>query len=241
MGIDGGGTYTRAAIADAEGNLLSCVKWKGGAFLAKNPNAIENVRMAVQMAIEEAGCKIEDIAALAAGVAGCDKRRDLRWVRKLTKIEGLACAKRHVNDAEVAVAGAFCLRPGIVAIGGTGSIIAGMTEKGKRVRNYDFRHHAHVSAMMLSRVGAKKIIKGEADETDLELVGAVLRGLGAEDISHVKPLKEYSLKSFSDLGPAVTQAALRGSHIAGAVCTQAAREVVEGIRLVGSKFRSTPV
>ena len=241
LGIDGGGTYTRAAIADAQGNLFSSVKREGGAFLAKNPNARENVSRAVREATNRAGCGLGDITALAAGVAGYDKRRDLRWVRKLMEIDGLACVKEHINDAVIAVRGAFLLQPGIAAIGGTGSIIVGMTEKGKFIRNYDFRHHANVSATMLSYTSVKKIIKGEADGSDQDLVSAVLQGLGAEEISHIKPLKEYSLKDFSDLGPAVTQAALHGSHIAEEVCARAAREVVEGIRLVDKRFQSRPI
>jgi len=241
LGIDGGGTYTRAAIVDSQGHVLSGVKREGGAFLLKNPNARENVRNAIQEAVKRAGCGLDSISALTAGIAGYDKKRDLRWVRKLTNINGLNCAKQHVNDAEIAVRGAFLLRPGIAAIGGTGSIIVGINETGRRIRNYDFRHHAHVSATMLSHISAERIIKGEANETDQDLVSAILQGLRAEDVSRIKPLKEYSLKDFSDMGPAVTEAALRGSHIARTVCTRAAEEVVEGIQLVGKRFQSQPV
>lgn len=241
LGIDGGGTYTRAAIADAEGHVCASVKRQGGAFLAKNPNAVADVHSAVEEAARQAGCALGDIAALTAGVAGYDKRRDLRWVKKLTNVSGLACAKQHVNDAAVAVRGAFCLRPGIAAIGGTGSIVAGMTEQGKLVRNYDFRHYANVSALWLSRNAVQKLVLGEADASDHELINAVLRALGVEDISRIKPLKDYSMKAFSDLGPVITEAALKGSHIAENVCRQAAGEVVEGIRLVGSRFKVRPV
>ena len=72
LGIDGGGTYIRTAIVDLEGNLLSYVKWTGGAFIHKDANAKENVRRAVLLALEKADRTLSDIVAATAGVAGYD-------------------------------------------------------------------------------------------------------------------------------------------------------------------------
>ena len=247
MGIDGGGTHTRVAVADTRGRLLAHVKRQGGAFLYKDANANENVCRAVLEAAEEAGCALGDATALAAGVAGYDKKKDLRWVRKLTKIEGLRCPIQHVNDAVVAHRGALLFQPGIVAIAGTGSVIAGITEKGKFVRNYDFHHYANNAACNLTYFSVEKILAGETDDT--AFADQVLRYFGADDVAALKTLrkKDFGLgnaqrmKLFGDFAPEVTAAALRGSRLAGQICNRAAAETVEGIRLLGGCFAASPV
>ena len=247
MGIDGGGTHTRVAVADTEGKLLSYVKRQGGAFLCKDANANENVRLAVLAAAEEAGCGLGDIISLTAGIAGYDRRRDLRWVRKLTKIEGLRCVVQHANDAVVAHRGALLFRPGIVAIAGTGSVIAGITEKGKFIRNYDFRHYANNAACSLTYGCVERILAGETDGTDF--TDKLLPYFGADDANALKALKEKEfgmgyarmLKLLGDFAPEVTAAALNGSRLAGQVCTQAAEETVAGIQMLGSRFTSALV
>ena len=247
MGIDGGGTHTRAVAADTEGKLLAYIKRQGGAFLYKDANANENVRLAVLAAMDEASCGLGDVIGLAAGIAGYDKRSDLRWVRKLTKVEGLRCVVQHANDAVVAHRGALLFRPGIVAIAGTGSVIAGINEKGKLIRNYDFRHYANNAACSLTYECVEKILAGEMDDTDF--TDQVLRYFGADDANALKALKEKDfgmgnaqrMKLFGDFAPAVTQAALDGSKLARQICTRAAEETIEGIRLLGKCFTSNPI
>jgi len=239
MGIDGGGTFTRVAAADTQGRLLAHVKRQGGAFLLKDANANENVRLTVLAALEEAGCGPSDVIALAAGIAGYDKKRDLRWVRKLTEIEGLRCVVQHANDAVVAHRGALLFRPGIVAIAGTGSIILGITEKGKLVRNYDFRQYVNNSASHLTHSCVERILAGETDDTDF--TDKLLRHFGAENINALKSQRQKERKLYGNFAPEVTAAALNGSRIAGQVCERAAEETVEGIRLLGGRFASSPV
>ena len=249
VGIDGGGTYTRVAVADMEGRLLANVKRQGGAFLAKDANAVENVCLAVLAAVEEAGCALGDVAALAAGVAGYDNKSDLHWVRKLTKIKGLRCPILNVNDAVVAHRGALLFEPGIIAIAGTGSVIAAITEKGEFIRNYDVRHYANNAARCLTQSSVEKILAGETDHTDAALVDQMLRYFAADDISALKALNKkdfgvdnaQKMKLFGDFAPAVTAAALDGSRLARQVCIRAAEETVEGIRLLGTRFTSAPV
>jgi len=247
MGIDGGGTHTRVTITDTRGMLLSFVKRQGGAFLYKDANANENVRLAVLAAADEAGCALGDVVALAAGIAGYDKKTDLRWVRKLTKIGGLNGSVQHVNDAVIAQRGALLFEPGIVAIAGTGSVIAGITEKEKFIRNYDFRHYANNAACNLTYCSVEKLLAGETGDTSF--VDQILRYFEADDVAALKTLrkKDFGLsnaqrmKLFGDFAPAVTQAALDGSRLAAQVCTQAAEETVAGIRLLGGCFSSKPI
>jgi len=246
MGIDGGGTYTRVAITDTDGNLLSYVEYKGSATIKKDPNAIENVSIAIQEALKKAGCAPSQIMGLTAGVADIEPESDLECGRKLTDIDGLNCPKQHINDSIIANVGALLFKPGIISIGGTGTKTLGITESGQYVRNYDFNHYAPAAARMLSYDCVHKIIAGETDDTDANLITAVFKHFDVNDVSALAKLgaKGFmgnypaNVKHFGDFAPMVTKAALRGSRIAKKICCKAAADIVTSIRLVGACFES---
>ena len=246
MGMEGGGTFTRIAIADTYGNLLAYVKHNGSAHPRKDPAAKQNIRNAMHEALKIAGCRIEDIISLTAGMPGYDKESDLTWVRDLTDIEGLICPIQHVNDATVANIGAFVFKPGIIAISGTGSITYGITETERHIRNYDFYHYAATAARFLSFDCVHKIIAGETDDTDADLIADVCRHfgvssvtalalLGADGFMEDRPQRD---KHFGRLAPVLTQAAACGSNLAIQICKKAAADIVTSIKVVGACFES---
>lgn len=145
IGIDGGGTTTRVMVSDLSGNVLSYVE-KGAACLYKDLMARENVTQAIIEALAIGERELGHVRAVAAGIAGYDKESDLSWVESLTDVEGLHCPKWHYNDTVAALYGSFLMKPGIVGISGTGSIIAAITESGEYLRNYDFHHYASSAA-----------------------------------------------------------------------------------------------
>ena len=249
LGVDGGGTYTRAAIAGMDGTLHCCIDRNGAASIYKDPDAAENVRAAILEAVHAAGCDIGDIAGVTAGVAGLDCADDMEWARELTRIDGLTAVQQHVNDAEIAHCGAFRSKPGIIAISGTGSIIFGITESGRHLRNYDFNHYAAAAARHLVYDTVHKIIAGETDATDEELTVQVLRHFGVSSVRGLINLgatgfvaDEFARdKLFGDFAPIVTEYALKGSRLAAQVCERAAESIATGIRLVGACFESDVV
>ena len=249
LGIDGGGTYTRVAITDTDGNLASYVQWHGGAFLLKDAKANENVLSAICEAIKKADCELSDIGGITAGIAGYDTENDLKWVRELTNIQGLACTPQHVNDAVIAHKGALLSNPGIIAISGTGSVIFGITEPGRHVRNYDFHHYSFSKACYLSYNSVYAIIAGETDQTDIDFMTVVFKHFAVKDLAALVQLgsegfiEEYSQRDqlFGSLAPAVTQAALNGSHLAERVCMRTAEDIVTGVEMVGACFESESV
>lgn len=248
IGIDGGGTYTRVAVADTEGNLLAHVENAGASNLSKDANARENVQAAIREALGIAGRALSDVAALAAGVAGLDEADDLPWARELTLMDGLNCPMSHENDAVAAHAGAFLSEPGIIAISGTGSIVFGITEDGRRLRNYDFQHYAS-AARFLTIETAHKVIAGETDGTDRALVEKLLAHLDAKDIPALARLcaegfaadRRARIRLLSAFAPEVTGAAEGGSRLAQKVCGRAAEALATGIKLLGACFDSNRV
>lgn len=71
-----------------------------------------------------------------------------------------------VNDAVVAHAGALLSRSGIIAIGGTGSIVFGVNEAGSHLRNYDFRHWAGANASPIAHHAMHRLLAGDGTLAD---------------------------------------------------------------------------
>lgn len=244
LGLDGGGTYTRAAITETNGKLRSYVEYRGAASKHKDKNAKENVFNAINEVVKKADCEIDDIIGVTVGVAGYDSEKDLEWIRELTDIEGLTCPVQNVSDSVIAQKGAFLLQPGIIAISGTGSIIFGITETNEHIRNYNFHHYAATAARFIAYDSVYKVIAGETDQSDIDFVNTVLKHFEVSDTIALAKIgsKGFTdettqrMKVFGDLAPAVTTAALNGSHLAEYICTKAAADLVTGIKLVGACF-----
>jgi glucosamine kinase len=215
--------------------------------LAADPDAKENVQMAICQVIAQANCEPEKVAGLVAGVAGVDPlKKDITWAEDFTAVPGLTCERYHVNDAMVAHAGAFHFSPGIVAIAGTGSIVWGITETGHHIRNYDFGHQSGVSAYWLGSNTVFRLLTSEIPVAEAGFVERILQHLGVKDTTELRQLAAHNawqdhgtyLQEYSSIAPLVTEAALEGVPLACFVCDTGIAELATGIRLVGNMFAS---
>ncbi|WP_379360538.1 MULTISPECIES: N-acetylglucosamine kinase [unclassified Paenibacillus] len=249
IGIDGGGTHTRVMVCDLKGQELARLDSKEAASLYKDRNAVQNVRRAIVNALQIAGRGVEDVRHLAAGIAGYDTPEDLSWVAELTSIPGLSCPQTLVNDAIAAHAGALLGKPGIIAISGTGSIIVGVTESGRQIRNYDFHHYALSAARSIAYEAVYELLAGHGDESDRELAQSALSHFDAESVLDLAEQarrgfgenKQDRDRHFGRFAPAVTIAAERGSSIAKLVCSRAVDGLATGIEIIASAFESEEV
>lgn len=245
IGIDGGGSYTRAMAADVFGNVLAYTE-TSGANPNHNKNAKENIQKAINTVISLSNSKTEDVIALSAGLAGLDRKEDYIWADEYTNISGIKIAKKIVNDALIAQVGAFGAAPGIIAIAGTGSIIFGVNELGEELRNYDFQHYAESTARHISYDIVHQIISGNYSCDDEKFVREILNFWDAADIEELGRLgaqgfiqdREECKRKFGHMAPLITRAAEADIPLAKVVCDKAAVEVAMGIRLVGSSFKS---
>jgi len=243
IGLDGGGTTTRALAVDLTGRELASAL-SGCAAPGKSPHARAHVRQAIQEVTTQAGRTLSDVASLVVGLAELDGPEDEVWAAEFTKLPGLTCPRLHVNDAVVAHAGALESRPGIIAIAGTGSIVFGVTETGRQIRNYDFHHAPMAQARSLSYDVVHALLAGEAGAADAELVGAILDFWHIPSIDELHELGTHGFiadrfkrgRRFGEMAPLVTAAAGRGSPLACRVCEQVAAALGTSIRLVGGCF-----
>jgi len=248
VGIDGGGTYTRAVAADVSGQALAAVQ-TGAASPNKTPHAEENVRQAIREVVAAAGRPLSDVVALVAGMAGLDSPQDRVWADRFLALPELNCPRIPVNDAVVAHAGALASRPGIIAISGTGSIIFGVTEDGTHLRNYDFHHYSSTAARHLAYDAVYQILSWRIQPEDVELVEEILAFWEVDDLSILRQMGTSGFiadsferhRRFGEMAPLVTAAAERGIPVAEEVCDRAAEQLATGIALIGGCFREDTV
>jgi glucosamine kinase len=138
LGIDGGGTSTRALLADDAGAPLGA-----GTAGPANPQVVgvdatrEAIDTAVRAACAEADIERASIASIFLGMAGVAAASDRAAIRSI--VSGLGFAEDIVvdvdHDLRIAHAGGLGGDAGIVLISGTGSSCYGRTANGDSWRS----------------------------------------------------------------------------------------------------------
>lgn len=144
VGIDGGGTRTRAVVLDGEGEALG--RATGGPTLVSpgTPGAkvIQTLREVTLAAVENAGVALP-VASLHAGLAGVGRPWIRDGVEALLRTafipggkerNGIASRVQVGTDSASAFHAAFEGGPGLLVISGTGSIGWGRGETGEWAR-----------------------------------------------------------------------------------------------------------
>jgi len=237
LGVDGGGTATRAVIVSMDGEAVS-----GARSGPSNPitvgadRALASIRGAVDEAAEAAGvCRFQ---ASRLGVAGTDRSR-LRE-ELLAGLPPSYGDTAIVSDAASALAGATGLRPGVVVIAGTGSIAYGVNQAGEPARagGWGWKLGDEGSGYTLgvsAIVAALKAHDGRGPGT--ALTGKILGHLGLGSLEEIidwvyTPGREP--KDIAYLVPLVREAEAEGDEAARLVMAGAGAEL--GL-LVGAVVR----
>ncbi len=133
LGIDGGGTRTRAVLVDSRGR----VKGVGSAASANPHNvglAIAQVRLreAASDAWASAGKDFQLARGAFVGIAGVKSHQEIGAMRTAAEDAGLAAAGDVTveNDLSNALTGGLSGRPGIALIAGTGANCLGRDPQG---------------------------------------------------------------------------------------------------------------
>ncbi|MEE8147038.1 MAG: hypothetical protein V3T24_05495, partial [Longimicrobiales bacterium] len=125
LGVDGGGTRTRVALADGSGHEHSRAEGPPTLIDPANPNTtIGVIADLCREAVSKVGADLP-VAALWAGIAGAGTEPTRSVVESALRDAGLASCTAVGADAEAAFHDAFPSGPGILLISGTGSIALG--------------------------------------------------------------------------------------------------------------------
>ncbi len=132
LGVDAGGTKTRALLADVSGTVLGRGEAGPGNWQALGAaEAGTQIRRAVEQALARAGAEASAVGGSFFGLAGVRTEEERELMRRELAMPGLGGPMGIGGDLEAAHAGALAGGPGVVVIAGTGSAAWGRNRAGE--------------------------------------------------------------------------------------------------------------
>ncbi|WP_344685763.1 N-acetylglucosamine kinase [Saccharopolyspora taberi] len=250
LGLDIGGTSSRALVCDLSGQVIGTGAASGG-----NPNSHPPDRAAAQVA-EAARTALAgvDPAAVRGGVlgmAGASKLADpdvaALFQRAWSEL-GLGCPMRVIGDCEVAFAAGTAESGGTVVIAGTGAVAARITDHrlAATAGGHGWLLGDEGSAFWLGREAVRTALRGlDRREERGELVTAVFaelagdaadpRGALITAVNAKPPIK------LAELAPLVTTAARNGDKAAIDLVERAADLLADTAAITREPGETTPI
>ena len=231
LGVDGGQSSTIAVIGNAQGEILGrgtdgpCNHVKSAA--EGREKFVRVIGGCVALACQQAGLDPATVRFHAAclGFSGgpADKQEILRQI--------LATDELHVTtDALIALTGATGGGPGIIVIGGTGSISFGCDSVGRiaRAGGWGYIFGDEGGAFDIARQALRAALRHhEGWGAKTVLHDRLLAATGAHDMNellHLWYTEEYPRSRIATFAPMVDQAAKDGDRIAGDILSRMARQ-----------------
>ena len=133
LGIDGGGSKTTCAVGDDTSLLATVTSGPSNIVRVGEARAREALHQAVRQACAAAGVTPQQVQRGCIGAAGAAREEVAAAVRKILA-EVLPAEIEIVGDTQIGMEAAFGTGPGVLVIGGTGSIAYGRDAQGKTAR-----------------------------------------------------------------------------------------------------------
>lgn len=136
LGVEGGGSHSHAVVVDPSGLLLGVganddpANWEDVGIEA----AGAAIRSCVREALDAAGVRAEQVGASLFALAGVDFPMDEQRLGGIPAGIGLHEPFRVSNDAFAALRAGTDQQIGVVAVAGTGSVVAGRNGAGEEFR-----------------------------------------------------------------------------------------------------------
>lgn len=237
LGIDGGQSSTTALIADAEGRVIG--RGRGGpcnhaAAAEGRAKFFRAMTACLATACEQAQLDANTVqfAAACFGFSGGPQDKDA-YSRELVR----SARYKITHDAEIALAGATAGEPGIIVIGGTGSMAFGKNSRGETARagGWGYIFGDEGGGFDLTRRALRAALRAEegwGPATGLrELLLEATDAADANDLLH-RWYADFDRTSIAAMAKLVTQAAEQGDEVAQDILRDAAGELaalVEGV------------
>lgn len=232
IGVDGGGTHTRCLVADLSGRPLGQGEAGPSNYHAVGrARARESLQQAISRAMARASVDASQVKAACLGLSGVGRPEDEAAVRPL--LDFLAPAPiRLVSDGRITLAGAFDGRPGVIVIGGTGSLVLGTNAAGDvtRAGGWGWILGDEGSGFFIGRQAVMAALAAwDMTGPETILQERILVAWGLEVITQVVPLVYGDLHAgktrLASLAPVVLQAAADGDGVAQAILQQAGSDL----------------
>ncbi|MDE3188094.1 MAG: hypothetical protein KGM96_11310 [Acidobacteriota bacterium] len=237
LGIDGGGTRTRASIADG-GRVLAFVETGSIKRLRVGAQAAEeNLRALLTEVYRQAG--VTAVRAASAGVASATMPGVAGWISAVFRDFGVERSE-VVGDEVIALDAAFKGGPGILQIAGTGTNCIGRAPDGGResAGGWSSRLGDEGSGYWIGLQAVRNALKAYDHEEPTRILEEVGRVWGTATIEELVNLGDSTPgPDFAALAPVISQLAEEGDLVAANVLRQAAAYLIDSVLLVRSKLR----
>jgi glucosamine kinase len=249
LGIDGGGSRTRAAIIEASGRVVGLGEagpsniHQVGATIAQ-----ENIHSAVQNALRAGGLHTgQPFAAAFFGMAGVATEAERKVIREIAHALKLA-PKNKIgvdHDIHIAHAGALAGREGLVLIAGTGSACYGRHRSGRDARAGGFGPILDDGGggFWLGLQAMKAVLRAE----DGRAPKTSLRGILFKALNIKLPRELIVLAAdptarlkIAALAPTIARASQAGDKVARAIVARGAGEIALMAHTVSRKLKLPP-
>jgi N-acetylglucosamine kinase-like BadF-type ATPase len=238
LGVDGGGTRTRAIVLDAQGRprgegVAGSANYHAVGLL----RAVGHLRAAAEAAVAAAGCQLP-VRTAWLGVAAVDRPEDHgRLEPHLRPLAGTVCL---TNDAEL-VLGGLPGRAGVALVAGTGSIALGRDPAGTEARAGGWGHILgdEGSGYWIGRLAlgaAVQAADGRGPATTL--LGLVLGAWRLRSASEIydRVYQGRGKAQVASVAPLVLEAARAGDHVARRIVRRAADELARVALVAGAQL-----
>lgn len=231
IGVDGGGTYTRAVVLDESGEERGRAEGRSAVADARDPEAAAGaVADVCAAAAVNAGHPLP-VDSVWAALSGAGREAARSAVEMALERLGVAAAVHVDTDVGAAFHDAFGDGAGILLISGTGSIAWGRSEDGRQGRVGGWGHHIgdEGSGYAIGLDALRRVARhadGRAPHTRLQRM--VLERLELERVDELVHWAAAASKTeVAALAPLVALASNEGDEVAEEILVQAA-EALEG-------------
>jgi len=236
LGIDGGGTRTRASVVAGDRVLAfaeygSIKRLRVGAQIAE-----ENLRALLAEVYRQAG--VTAVRAASAGVASATMPGVAEWITDVFHDFGVERSE-IVGDEVIALDAAFKGGPGILQIAGTGTNCIGRAPDGGRecAGGWSSRLGDEGSGYWIGLHSIRRALKAYDREEPSRVLETVGKIWGTPTIEELVNLGDSTPgPDFAALAPAISQLAEEGDSVALGVLQQAADDLIDSVLLVRGKL-----
>ena len=230
LGIDGGGTKTSCLLGDETSILGSGTAGPSNIVRVGEVRAKGSLTAAIRQACTVAGVNPAQVEKTCLGIAGAAQREISDAVRRMIS-EVVSGEVNVLGDMEIALEAAFGSGPGVIVIGGTGSVAYARNAEGRTARagGWGFAVSDEGSGHWIGQIAVSTVLR-VYDESQQEGEPALLKEF--LEAWHIENLQQLVLKvnaipspDFAALLPLVVAAAESGDPLARNVLAKAGAEL----------------
>ena len=229
LGIDAGGTKTRALVADETGRIVGDALGGGANLRTHGELEVEKVLHAV---IEDACMGVANPDAVALGIAGADRPPDEAVLRAILRRIGFRSRVVVTNDARIAFVAGSEERVGLALVCGTGSIAWGRNRSGRIARSGGWGWHVgdEGSGFWIGERAIRAVLRAVDGRGPATTLGHALSEhfeiAEPEQILYAIYDREFPRTRVAKFAARVDAAARAGDEVAKGILADAATELV---------------